>query len=162
MQAFRHAHKRHMHAFTHTHAHAHPCMQTFVHTLPPDSPWHTQVQHTVHIFPESSLLKPAETSSISTVCKVSGLSQLIVWPTEKHYKTVGCDKSAAVGGKFSWRKIPPTNPLRYHQVSKLPLSELTLSCGPYVGKVQLLLTSSCSVDILVEPSIESNTCCFKE
>lgn len=58
------------------HTHLHAC-KTFAHTHTRSR--RTQIYRTTH-FPERSPLTPAENSSVSSVCEVSGLSQLIVWP----------------------------------------------------------------------------------
>lgn len=65
-------------------AHTQSCMQagrthaTCACVRPPLNT-HTHLIHSAH-FPESSPLTPAENNSISSVCEVSELSQLIVWP----------------------------------------------------------------------------------
>lgn len=82
---------------TYMQTHTHPCM---LHIILPVARTCTHLTHDTH-FPQISPLTPAQNSSISLLCEVSGLLQLIVWTREKQREAVGCDKSAAVGGNFS-------------------------------------------------------------
>lgn len=84
---------------THMHSYIHADTQTHMHA-PHYPPCGTHLTHDTH-FPQISPLTPAQNSSISLLCEVSGLLQLIVWTREKQREAVGCDKSAAVGGNFS-------------------------------------------------------------